>query len=384
MAAARGCRVSPTTRDSLARGYTALHEGLGPRSIDCAPWSPPGRIVAIGRAARITYYKRIPGERGAREFAPPFEHPWKTYARPALGLDARGHVHFAAGRTETRRRGIEDRVPKGRRGSAYLTQPHVQPERWLGRPPKSWIVLGKLASIVYDAEVGPGRPAGQKRLAFDRAHAPDLAHDEHGNLYAVGGSYRIDAPNGEKSTMARRRRRHSMHSLFGMGRRHRRRHNAYANPSRGSSRRSGYTVKSVLDHSVKTMMAGLGVGVVGLLSAVGLDKAFSYATGLNGTWKAIGKIGSGLLAGAAISFAPEGFEPVSMGAMAGGSIDGGLDLWNIYIVPWMNSLGQPASSTGTPTPGTAPAQRALGAGGLPRGYEAFGPANCAVPQQRAA
>jgi hypothetical protein len=290
---------------------------------------------------------------------------------------------------ETRRRGIEDRVPRGKRGSAYIRQPHLQPEKWLTKPPKRLVTLGPLRFVKYIEDDGAGtkRPVGARRpvarrLSFDRAHAPDLAHDEHGNLYAVGGRYRIDAPLGESTTMARRRRRHSMHGLFGMSRRHRRRHNAYANPSRSSSRRGGYTLRNVAEHAGKTALAGLGVGVVSVLTAVGLDKAFSYVT-MDGTWKAISKIATGLLAGAAVSFAPEGFEPVSMGLMAGGVTDGGLDLWNLYAVPWFASMSAPVPQPGANTT-TPPAHGALGPGGIPANYAAYGPANCAVPSQRRA
>jgi hypothetical protein len=355
---ASACSVSPAKRELMAREYTALHEGLRLREITCDRLEHPGPRTAFAVATEIQYEKRIPGE------TPDFHHPWKFYAQPTLGVDAKGHLHFKSGRYEVRRRGIEDRVPADKRGSPYLVTKHVKAERWIEAPPSRLTTLGKLRFIRYK-RVGLDGPTRTGYLRFAPGDAPVIAHDEHGNLHVLGGRYRInvDSLHGAETPMARRRHRHS--------RRHVR-----SNPSRGSSRRS---YGRYIEEQGKIALGSLGVLAMAAPVAVLVDSAM-VRTNISGGWRVASKLAIAIIGKGLIELMPPSAFQRAVGdaVLYGAGVDGALDGWNLAVAPYLAQLMAPSA-----TPTTTQTQTNSAAGvrlpaGAARGYQAFNPQACAV------
>ena len=354
----QACRISPSTRKTLEREYTALHEGARPQSIGCSKWSASDGVPhELGVAVAIQYKKRIPGEK------PSYHHPWKFYAQPTIGVDASGHLHFKTGRYEVRRRGIEDRVPNGKSGSPYLVVRHVKTERWITSPPTRLVKLGDLEWVRYKSVGG-----SEKTLRFSSGTAPELAHDQNGNLHILGGSYRIRL-NQEQEHMARRRHRRS--------RRHHARHNPTAILRSGRRSRGSTRVISAGKHAASLA----AVVLVGGASAVGIDAILGATTlssnakaGIKGGVGALGLFGGSL---AVLSGAPVVGSAI-MGAGLGAGIEFLVDAWSLWVAPVVARMTAPAAPTAGNIAPTAGAAGAFLPAGAPSSYRAYNAQSCAV------
>lgn len=361
------CRITPAVKKRLSHDYTALHEGLQPRSIACRPVVYDDKEPrAFGQATEIQYIKPIPGQK------PDYHHPWKLYAQPTIGVDANGRLHFKAGRYEVRRRGIEDRVPDGKKGSPYLVIRHVRKERWLDKAPRHLTGLGKLRFIRYTS-MGQSGPRVMT-LRFAPGSAPDLAHDQDGNLVALGGR-RISIPSltGAVPTMARRRHRHSRH--------------VRSNPTNDYSRRRPSS-ETPIEQSGMLALTGLGVLALSVPTAVivdGLLAQTNWSAGAKALTKlAVGVGGFGTIA----TFMPQSSKlrpALAIGVLAGAGGEAARDLYNLYAAPYVAQLTAPAAPVTPALPATAPVagviapgSQALMPGGAPAGYRAYNPQACAV------
>ena len=358
------CRISPSTTKRLIESYTALHEGLPPSEFLCEPWHATKVTKVLGRATEIQYRKKVPDE------VPSYHHPWAKQARPTIGIDGSGHLAFAAGRYETTRRGIEDRIERGTDSPEtleYLKRPYVQKEKWLVPTPKSLNTLGTLEFVRYVSNDTSGKRI-VKDLVFPPKTAPVIAHDQAGNLHALRGRYRI-SERGVEAPMENPRHRRSFY-----GRRSRRRYSNPAAAAMGTSsggQRAGRMVLSTL------ITASVGAGEI-ILVGYGL-KRVSWSTPVRAAFK----IALGLGGGLGLAYALPGTPQVAAGVAVGGTLDGLIDLWNAYIAPRLVSTTTTAPAVTAPatTPATTPApsgQAFLPAAGIPRQYAGYSPAACGV------
>lgn len=350
------CTVPQAKAEKLSEQYTALHEGLAPREFICEEMAEKPVKRVLGRATEIQYLKEIPDEE------PSYHHPWKSQAQPKIGVDEDGRLHFAAGRYETTRRGIEDRINPGTKSPEtyrYLKQPHVQREHWVPAP-RTLNTLGTLEYVRYKSV--DSSKATVKDLVFPRDAAPVIAHDEDGNLHALHGRYRVTDRGVEKtmSSYDNPRRRHSHY-----GRRsHRRRNPTEMVPTSGTfGQRAGRMVMNSL------VVGGVGTGEVVLVGYALRNKVMSAPT------KALVKLGIGLGGGLGLAYALPKVPAVAAGFAIGGVIDGFMDLWNAYIAPRLVSAPAPTSTSSTPP---APSAQVLMPGGIPRQYAGYSPAACGV------
>jgi hypothetical protein len=376
----KACRISPSKTERLTESYTALHEGLPPSEFICEPWRATKVKAVLGRATEIQYRKKIPDD------VPSYHHPWAEQARPSIGIDDDGHIKFAAGRYETTRRGIEDRIRPGTNSPEtieYLKRPYVQKEHWVPVPNKSLNTLGTLEFVRYVSQDTSGRWI-QKDLVFPQSNAPVIAHDQAGNLHALHGRYRI-SERGVENPMAfavRSHRgyddnpgydnpRHGRRSFY--GRRSRRR---YSNPIATMSDRGGTTGQRAGRMVLNTLiLASVGGGEI-ILVGYGL-KRVSWSTPIRAGFKIALGLGGGLGLGYALPQVPQ----VAAGFAVGGVLDGLIDLWNAYIAPRL--AGTTAAATApvtTPAVTTTPAPsgQTLMPGGIPRQYAGYSPAACGV------
>ncbi len=360
----RGCRMTAAARAKAIRDYTALHEGLPPKELICEQVkNPPSRPRVLGRATEIIYKKDTPNERAR------YRHPWASQAQPTIAVDSTGKLWFYAGKHETRKRGIEDRVVPGQKPSPYLAQPYVRPER-LPSVPKSLTTLGTLEQIRYK---GDGRP---RTLKFPATIAPVIAHDTQGNLHVLRGQYVI-TNEGDVAPMflnPRRRRRSRRHSYMNAmsydnprrrrrsRRRHSRRNPVFLNPTRRGS---------TAQHAGRMALNSLAVGGVAALTFVAADYGVAYLMPAQSVpVKALAKIVGGLLLG----FGASMLQPqVGAGIAIGGVTDGAVDLWRAYVTPQIAALSAPAV-----VPVTTAAGQVLMPGGIPMQYAGYSPAACAV------
>jgi hypothetical protein len=356
--------MTAAARAKAIRDYTALHEGLPPKELICEPVpETPSKPRVLGRATEIIYKKDTPNERAR------YRHPWASQAQPTIAVDRNGKLWFYAGKHETRKRGIEDRVVPGQKPSPYLAQPYVRPER-LPPVPKSLTTLGTLEQIRYK---GDGRV---RTLKFPATIAPVIAHDTQGNLHVLRGQYVI-TNEGDVAPMflnPRRRRRSRRHSYMNAmsydnprhrRRRSRRRHrrNPFLNPTRRG--------RATTQHAGRMALNSLAVGGVAALTFIAADAGVAYLMPAQSVpVKALAKIAGGLLLGFGASL----LQPqVGAGIAIGGVTDGAVDLWRAYVTPQIAALQAPAVVTPT-----APGGQVLMPGGIPAAYAGYSPAACAV------
>lgn len=376
------CRIDSAKKSRITEAYTSLHEGKSPDEFLCEEWSSPRQIATLGRATEIQYKKKVP------EGAPFYHHPWANQAQPTIAVATIGGLSrqlvFYAGKHETTRRGIEDRVLPGMPTVKYLQEPHVQKEK-LPSKPTALITIGTLDWIRYKAATEYGEQ--EKELRFNHSNAPDIAHDQFGNLHVLGGHYRVD-PVGEIETMRARHRRTRKHhgrrmhnpSVFANPHHRHHRHHRRHNPAVTMTAQSG---ESQGEKAMRMVMFSAVVGGVATVTAVGLNLVLnqSFASSIPVGGKAAIKIGIGLLGGVGLAFiAP---APLAAGVGVGGVVDGLLDVYNLYVAPMLQSaLPAPpvAASTAAPTTSSAPApgSQALLPSGLPRTYQGVSPAACGV------
>lgn len=353
-------------REHLAEIYTALHEGKEPDEFLTETWRPYQGVRLLGpnaRATEIQYKKKIPDD------FPSYHHPWADQAQPSIGIDSRRQVVIFAGKYETTRRGIEDRVLPGMETVEYLKQPYVQKERVPGRP-RMLITLGTLEWIGYKEFVNGGWVT--KKLVFNPSIAPEIAHDQNGDLHVLHGRYVI-SETGVEDSMKRSHR-------------HRRSHHRYSNPASIAARHGGETGAK---RAGRMILNSVIVGGVATLTAVGLNMGLAKlaptwtlaggGTATQQTYGALSKIGLGLGLGLGSAYVLPNQPQVAAGISVGGVVDGFLDLWNIYVAPRIASMSAPSSTTTTTTTTTAPAGLPMGGwGGLPRQYQGVSPAACGV------
>lgn len=364
------CRIDDDRRDLLAQKYTALHEGRTLEELLCEEWQSPRGASPFGVATEIQYKKKVP------EGKPSYHHPWEDYAQPTIAVDKNGQLVFYAGKYETTRRGIEDRVLPGMPTVEYLKQPYVQPEKLPG-PPKELITLGTLEWIGYKVHTSDGWK--NDRLVFNPSIAPEIAHDQDGNLHVLHGRYLI-TDTGVEESMKHARRHHMSYDnpRRGRSRRARRRHFAYNNPTRVAVAVRGETGAQ---RAGRMIMNSVVVGGVATLTAVGMNMALARVAWSGGV-KAATKIGVGLVGGLGLAYLLPTVPSVAAGFSVGGVIDGFLDLWNMYVAPRLTAMTTSTTTTTTttqtPAPtGTLPAGQAM-FGGIPRQYAGYSPAACGV------
>lgn len=386
------CRIDSSKKSELTEAYTALHEGKTPDEFLCEDWSKPRSIEIIGHATEIQYKKKVP------EGAPFYHHPWAEQAQPTIAVARMGglprQLVFYAGKNETTRRGIEDRVLPGMPTVKYLQEPHVQKEK-LPSKPTALITIGTLDWIRYKTNTDYG--TGEKELRFNPSNAPDIARDQFGNLHVLGGHYKVN-PVGEIETMrarhSRRARKHHGLMMHHASDNPRGRHHHARKPHHRHHRANPVTMtaqsgESQGEKAMRMVMFSAVVGGVATVTAVGLNLVLnqSFASSLQPPIKAAIKIGVGLLGGVGLGYiAP---APLAAGVGIGGVVDGLLDVYNLYVAPMLQSVTTqapaatlPASTPGATTPGasSAPAsgQQALLPSGLPRTYQGVSPAACGV------
>lgn len=344
------CRIAPAAASKLKQDFMALHEGLPARELVCEPWSGNPVKRVLGRATEIQYIKEIPDE------VPSYHHPWAEQAQPKIGVDAAGQIKFASGRYETTRRGIEDRIRPGTNSPEtlkYLKKPYVQAEKW-PLVPGSLNTLGTLEFIRYKYQ--DGRTWREKSLIFPPETAPLIAHDEHGNLHALHGQYRISEERGVEGPMRAR-----------YGHRSHRRHNPASAVVPAGQMTAGKRAGRMVLNSL--IVGAVGAGEI-VLAGYLLKKV---------TWsapvKALTKIGAGLGLGLGFAYALPGAPQVAAGVSVGGVIDGMMDLFNTYIAPRLMAAPTPAPVA---QPTTPPAAQAFLPGGIPNQYSGYSPAACGV------
>ncbi len=370
------CNISEQDRDVAVEMHTALHEGLPPTELLCETWSNDRVSKKLGQATEIQYIKKIPDE------VPSYHHPWAAQAQPTIGVTSNGQLRFFAGKYETTRRGIEDRVNPGMATVKYLKQPHVQRE-YLPSDPTGLITLGKLEWIKYNCNT----PSGQvtKVLKFPKSIAPTVAHDQNGDLHLLGNQYLI-TEQGVEETMAharkhsRSRRSHSAGMLFG----------GYDNPRRSSrARRRGHGrrrsnpsaviiqrgSRSALQRAGDMLLSTAIIGSVGVATGAALDIATMK---LMPTWsvlaKALTKIGAGVGIGMGVAaLTSEKYAALPAGIAIGGAVSGLRDLYNLYLAQSVNTFFAPAPVVVLP-----PAAQVLMPGGVPQAYQAYSPQACGV------
>lgn len=376
------CNISEEDRARAVEMHTALHEGLPPDELICETWSNERVKHKLGRATEIQYIKKIPDE------IPSYHHPWAAQARPTIGVTPSGSVRIYAGKYETTRRGIEDRVTDGMKTVKYLKQPYVQPE-YLPNNPTGLITLGKLEWIKYiphsDGDGGSltgSRQTKEKVLKFSESTAPIIAHDQNGDLHILGGQYTINEglikEPGVSNPMAHarksrsRRSRHASGFMFG----------GYSNPRRRShrgsrrGRRHNPTAtmlsKSTASKAGDMILGSIIVGGVAVVSAVGIDMLMAkIAPTLSVPASAASKIGIGLAGGLLLAyFLPKSMESIPAGVSVGGVFEGFRDLYNFYIAPQL--------APGPVVAITPPAAQAMLPGGIPQAYQAYSPQACGV------
>lgn len=382
------CRLSPDEREREAEKYTRLHEGREPREFRCEPFrDPPASLPKVGQILAIQYRKTV------TDGPYSYRHPYAKQARPSFGIDAHGKIWPFAGRAETRERGVEDRVLRGQKPSPYLARPYVQREH-LPRGARRLTTLGPLERLEVQWYSGREGPA---TLAFRRSEAPTVAHDQNGNLYLLGGSYRIAAPHpGEKTTMAKRRSRrrrshkrgHSRRNPIGLAAAGA----ALANPSRrrrGGGRRRGMRRNPSSRYNpssrggsfaMRAILGSLGVGAVAVATGIGEDMllAMPFAAAISPTIKAGIKIVGSILLGAAVGGMIKGNAGAMIGSGIGlgGTVDGLKDLYDLYVAPRLAASSTTTTSTTTTT--TAPGGYAMLPAGMPSVYSGYSAQNCGV------
>lgn len=368
------CRLTPDQRRKAIETYTALHEGRKPSQILCEPVRRSKPARRLGRATEIQYKKLVPDGHHS------YHHPWAEQAQPSLYLDGDGLPLLVAGRYETTRRGIEDRVTPGMPTVRYLKHPYVARER-LPRPPKLLTTLGRIEWIRYK-----GQDGSVHTLRWDARRAPLVAHDERGDLHVLppvteGAE---DTMARSKSRRSRSRRSRARHSHAGMmmdnpSRKHpRRRHRARRNPSAYANpvtRHSGGKMSG--SKAGRLALATVLVSAVGTLEIAGVNILLAkFAPTLTGLTRSLTKIGVGLLGGiglaAVIPAKGEAYMAIPSGFAIGGVLDGFSELYNQYVMPSVNAMLNPPAAT------TAPSAQAMLPGGVPLGYVGYSPAACGV------
>lgn len=422
------CNISEEDRAHAIEMHTALHEGLAPKELICETWINEPVTHILGTATEIQYKKKVPDE------FPSYHHPWAEQARPTIGITKDGHLRIFAGRYETTRRGIEDRVSRGMTTVKYLKQPHVQRE-YLPSNPTGLITLGKLEWIKYDSDSRnsdsrnsdsrnsgsnsdgntssnsngntssnsvsntSSNPSETKLLKFNQSNAPVIAHDQNGDLHILGGQYLI-TKSGVEKTMAHarkssrsRRSGRSSGMMFGGFDNPRKSHRASHRRSRssgflsifghgrkGKSRRN--PVESIVgagnsgyERAGRMILSTAIMGGVAVVSAYGLDYAIaSFIPAYSPQAKAGIKIGTGLVGGLLLAAVlPQSLASIPAGFAVGGVFEGLRDFFNIYIAP---SIPQPGAVLVPAV--TPPAAQALMPGGVPQAYQQYSPQACGV------
>lgn len=316
--------MDATSQAGVARAqYQALHEG---RPADRVYYREaprrPRRLEILGRITEIQYLKQIPDE------TPHYHHPFDPDAAPLFGRDERGRLWILAGRYVVTNRGIEDKSVS-----------QIKGER-LPKVPERLVTLGSLEWFAYKRDTSAGTEVGV--YEFPAGARPTLAHNQAGELYALGEKYALVKATGEHEIMKRRR-----------------------NPTE---------TKASL--AKRVVLSTIVVSAVGAASALLIDKAMERVN-LNPYAKAGAKAGIGL--GGSIIMALVGAPaPVTAGFGIGCVLDGAKDAWYEWRARQAaGSTTAPAATT--PAPATAPAQGAfLPSGGVPGAFGVASAQSCGV------
>lgn len=105
-------RVSKSAKSAAKKKYTALHEGLPPKSVKAVP-APrmPKYGVELGRLEAVEYRKRrraSSGSKKGRVTERSYRHEFDPDAEPILWHDDRGELHIKDGKYAVTERGIVD------------------------------------------------------------------------------------------------------------------------------------------------------------------------------------------------------------------------------------------------------------------------------------
>ena len=328
-------------REEMTERYTALHEGLAPKRYHTveAP-TPTGAVRPIGRIVEIQYRKAIPGT------SPNYWHPFAPHAQPRFGIDTRGRLFVWSGRYVVTDHGIEDR-PR-----------HQTKKERLPTPPEALINLGTLQWIKYAVDHDDGsREYGV--YEFDRG-APTIERDRRGDLFVLGGSYRLEPPRGNSMKHRRARR---------------------LNPSGKAALHGLVSTLTVSAVAAPTMY------LMSRLQGWLLQKYPSLRTPTNYLLLQGGQalVGAGLAAGVASVAGDSGIvKTISMGLGIGGVAPALFTLGDklmVKVAPTMPIATLPAVPASMSTPPNAAgiaSVRALPGAGLPQGFTAATAEVCGV------